>query len=297
MGELKQRYYVTPSSLASYFGCGFNSPEEQYAIDKGDIAADFDDDSKLRMALGNHLEDAVINYFEKEVFKTPITDRNTELKWGYDDKILYKIDGKITYKGEPAIFENKVSNSQSYRFTDNVGYHIQVQTYMLCEGYNRTILAGLYQGKPIYKIIDINEDMINDIKRVVDFVYSCLNGLGDFEKDYPRDILEKYGVEKIYEPIDNLSEYTIDYLHKLAELNAQKSAIEKEIKELNATHESDFDISEGVYEDDFVKVRVSKWVQKGKLDTESLMLDNPDIDFSKYITGDTVRTKTVVKLK
>lgn len=297
MSEIKQRFYITPSSLASYFGCGFNTPEEQFAIDSGEKAADFDEDSKLRMALGNHLEDAIIQYFENEVFHTPITDRNTELKWGYDEKILYKIDGKLIYKDKPTIFENKVSNSKSYRFTENMGYHIQVQAYMLCEGYEQAILGGLYQGKPIWKLITINNDIVEDIKTVTDFIYNCLNGMADFVEDYPRHILEKYGVEKIYEPIENLSDYTIEYFHKLAELNSKKSDIEKEIKLLKEQHEEDFDVSSGVYEDDKVKVRVSEWLQKGSFDLDRFKLAHPDINTDEFFTEDVVRTKVVVKLK
>lgn len=295
--DFKLRYYVTPSNLASYFGCGFNSPEEQFSIDTGETAATFDDDSIARMSLGNHLEDAVIEYFQNDVFQTPITDRNTELKTGYDGKVKYKIDGMMEYKGEKVIFENKISNSQSYKFTENLGYEIQVQTYMLCEGLNGAILAGLYQGKPIWRFIERNEEMIEDIKVMIDFLIDSLSGVVDFYADFPVDLLEKYGKTKIYEPIDNLSAITIEYLHKLAELNEKKKEIDKEIRDLKKLHENDFEISEGVYEDDVVSLRVSKWYKKGGFDLDKFKNENPYIDISPYFEEDKEMSRTVLKLK
>jgi predicted phage-related endonuclease len=295
--SIKTRYYITPSSLASYFGCGFNSPEEQFKIDSGEIAADFDDDSKLRMELGNHLEDAVIEYFQNIIFKNPITDRNTETKWGYDGKIRYKLDGKTILKDEVVIFENKISNSQSYKFTENKGYHIQVQAYMLCENLNKTILAGLYQGKPIYKIVERDEDLVDDIKTMTDFVVSALNGLVDFYNDYPVDLLEKYSNSKLYEPITDLSDSTIEYLHQLADLNEKKSEIEKEIKDLKNKHENDFEITSGTYEDDYIKVSVSRWTQSGGFDLDEFTLRNPDVDIKPYMKEPSERSKVTIKKK
>jgi GR25 family glycosyltransferase involved in LPS biosynthesis len=171
------------------------------------------------MELGNHLEDAVIEYFQNVILKEPITDRNTETKWGYDEKIRYKLDGKTKIKGEPVIFENKISNSQSYKFTENKGYHIQVQAYMLCENLNKTILAGLYQGKPIYKVIDRDEELIQDIKKMTDFVVSALNGLVDFYNDYPVDLLEKYSNSKLYKKINCLNHWSFLYFFQPNQLN------------------------------------------------------------------------------
>jgi hypothetical protein len=297
MEQAKTRYYITPSSLASYFGCGFNSPEDQFKIDSGEVPAEFDEDSRLRMELGNHLEDAVIEYFQNAILKAPITDRNTETKWGYDGKIRYKLDGKTVLKGEEVIFENKISNSQSYKFTENKGYHIQVQAYMLCEDLNKTILAGLYQGKPIYKIVERDEELVEDIKTMTDFVVSALHGLVDFYDDFPVDLLEKYSNSQLLEPITDLSEGTVEYLHQLAELNEKKSEIEKEIKELKKQHEHDFEISAGVYEDDVVKVTVSRWIQKGGFDLDEFQLRNPDFETKPYMKPDTERSKVVIKRK
>lgn len=297
MSELKTRYYITPSSLASYFGCGFNSPEDQFLIDSGEIAAEFDDESKLRMALGNILEDPVIDYFQDVVFKLPITDRNTDTKWGFGGKIRYKIDGIMHQEDKKVIFENKISNSKSYKFTENKGYHIQVQSYMLCEGLDEAILAGLYQGKPIWKRIPRDEELINDIKEMTDFVVNALTGLVDFYTDFPVHLIEKHGYQKIYEPITDLSEGTKEYLHELAKLNAKKSEVEKEIKNLKMRHENDFDISSGTYEDDVVKLTISSWKQKGSLDVDLLRESHPEIDLDKYYGPESERSRVIVKLK
>lgn len=295
--DFKLRYYITPSNLASYFGCGFNSPEEQFAIDTGEVPVVFDDDSIERMELGNYLEDPAIEFFQNQIFKTPITDRNTELKTGYDGKIKYKIDGMMDFKGERVIFENKISNAKSYKFTENLGYIIQIHAYMLCEGVNGAILAGLYQGRPIWKYIPRDEELIEDLKTMVDFLYNSLSGVVDFYEDFPVDLLEKYGKTKIYEPIENLSRITVEYLHELAKLNDDKKDLDKKIRDFKKAHENDFDISEGFYEDDVVSLRVSKWQKKGGFNVDKFANDNPHIDLLGYYDDDTEMSRTVLKLK
>lgn len=296
MNELKQRYYIAPSSLSSYFGVGFNTPEEQFKIDSGQMPTDFDDDAIKRMALGNHLEDAVTNYFQDIVFKMPITDRNTELKVGYDGKIKYKIDG-IIHLDEPAIFENKISNSKSYKFTEHLGYHLQCQAYMLCEGLNKAVLAGLYQGKPIYTIIQRDEEIIEDIKTMTNFVVDALTGMVDFYEEFPSELLDKYGEEKIYEPIDNLSSITVQYLHKLAQLEADKKDIEKEIKDLKTMHEQDLDITEGIYEDDVISYKVTYYTRRGDIDFDKFKEENPYLDLERYREPRIKAVKKTLKLK
>lgn len=294
MSEAKIRYYVAPSALSSYFGVGFNTPEEQFRLDTGVDVNDFDEDARRRMALGNHLEDAAINYFQDEIFKVPIVNRNEEVKWGYDGKIRYIIDGIIKLPDGDRIFENKISNAVSGRFTDNKGYHLQVQTYMMCEDLDGAVLAGLYQGKPIYTMIERDEDMINDIKRMTDFVVLALQGMVDFYEEFPVDILEKYSVQKIYEPITDLSSITIDYLHTLGRLQAEAKEIDKQIKDLNRAHENDFEITEGTYEDDVVHVSVNAYERKGGFDLDRFKEDNPYLDIEQYMKPNIpIRTRRI----
>lgn len=293
----KVRYYVTPSSLGSYFGVGFNSPEEQFLIDTGEVKVEFDDEAIRRMELGNHLEDATVEYFQNVILKTPITDRNEEVKFSDDGKVKYQIDGRLELEGVPAIFENKISNAHSGRFTDNLGYVIQLQTYMMYEGVDKGVLGGIYQGRPIFKIYDKDEELQADIRTMIDFIYNALQGMVDFYEDYPVDILDKYGEEKIYEPIESLSSTTIDYLKKLGELQAERSRINKEIRELEALHENDFEITEGVYDDDEILVRVGKYKRRGSFDVDLFKEKNPYIDLTDYYKPDTEYTRKTIKLK
>lgn len=292
----KIRIHVTPSSLGSYFGVGFLSPEEQYKIDIGDEVQEFDDESMLRMELGNHLEDAAINYFQDVIFKVPITDRNTEVKVTEDDKVRYKLDGIIHFD-EPAVFENKISNAVSGKFTDNMGYIIQLQTYMMYEGLNKGVLAGLYQGKPIYKIFDKDEELQADIAEMIDFIDNALSGFVDFYDDYPVHLLDKYGKVKLYEPITNLSSITINYLHELAELKHEESIIKNKIRALERAHENDFEIEAGVYEDDRVIVRVSQVNRSGGFDIDLFKELNPYMDLSSYMKPDYSYTMKRIKIK
>lgn len=291
------RTTVSPSSLGSYFGVGFNTPEEQFLIDTGEVINEFDEDAILRMELGNILEDSATDFFEKMIFKTPITDRNTEVKTDSEGKIRYKLDGKMMWRGKPAIYENKISNSAGVKFTENLGYHIQLQTYMMLEGCEYGILAGLYQGKPIYKVFEKDEALQADIKIMIDFIHSALNGLVDFYDDFPVDILAKYGKEVIYEPITNLSAITVEYLHKLAELNDAKKKIEKEIKELEFLHSGDVGIEAGTYQDDKIILTVSDVKRNGSFDVDAFRAAHPFLDLSPYYKPDSYYKMRKIKLK
>lgn len=295
--SIKTRYYITPSSLGSYFGVGFNSPEEQFLIDSGQEPNDFDEDAIRRMELGNHLEEGATNFFQDVIFKVPITDRNSEVKWGYDGKIKYAIDGMMELEGVKTVFENKISNSQSGRFTDNMTYLIQIHAYMLVEDVQQGVLAGIYQGRPIYKVIQRDEELIKDIKVMIEFVVNALNGLVDFYEEFPVDILDRYSINKLYEPIEDLSSITVNYLHELARLSEERKAIDKKIKELNAMHENDYEVSEGVYDDDVINLRVSKYERRGGFDVDLFKEDNPYLDLERYYKPNRTFTRRVLKLK
>ena len=292
MKDLKVRYYVTPSSIGSYFGVGFNSPEEQFEIDSAQEESTFDADSLDRMELGKILEDSALNYFEYKL-GIKITDRNEEIKWGLDDKVKYAIDGKTEFMGKKMIVENKISNSNSYIFTENVGYHFQCQSYMLVEDAEAVLLCGLYQGRPIYTIVERDEEMIKDIKEMIDFVVNCLMGFDDFT-NFPEHLLEKYSNKTLLEPIEDMSDRAIEYFHKLAELKAEEKDINDRIKALQALYEDVRMPEAGTYEDDFIKLRVSQGVRRGGIDINALRLDFPEIDYEKYRKSDS--TYNIVKV-
>ena len=61
----KERFNIIANSLSSYFGCGFNTIDEQLDIDLGLIAKEFDQEAQERMDLGNCMEEGCLNFFEK----------------------------------------------------------------------------------------------------------------------------------------------------------------------------------------------------------------------------------------
>jgi hypothetical protein len=274
--------YTNPSSLGSYFGVGFNTPQEQFGIDLGELEKEFDEQAQDRMLLGNVLEDASLNYFEQKL-GIIIDNRNVEKINLYGGKIVGKVDGSCTLNGIPTVVENKISNSDSYRFTDNLGYHIQCQAYMIDNVYQQALLCGLYQGKPIYKIIPRNEEMIKDIKEMVDFVVECLLGFSDFEKDFPHHLYEKYSHKKSLKTLDELDERQNMLIEKLSKLKKQANEfkeIEKEIEEIEDELKSDFE--EGIIDRPTFKLILQTQSRSGGLDQDALMLDYPEIDFTRY---------------
>lgn len=276
----KIRDYVRPSSLASYFGCGFNDPDTQFKIDTGQIEESFDDDSKWRMEMGSVLEDASLNLLEKKL-NVVITNRNAEMLYSKDGAIKGIIDGECVLNGIPTIVENKVSNAKSYCFVDKKGYHIQCQAYMLMTGKSQCILGGLYQGELVYKIINRDEDLIKDIQEMANFVTSAMMGLVDFNEDYPTHLMEKWGDLKAPPlVIENVSDEAKEAFNRIASINNEMSNLKKEKDELTQLVLESFD--NGVYQDNTCKVSIYETTREGGIDFNALSFDHPEIDYSKY---------------
>ncbi len=280
----KIRNYITPSSLGSYFGVGFLSPEEQIEIDLGNKEQYFDEEAQARLMLGRNLEDAALNYFE-EALGIIITERNDQLINFYDNKMKGKIDGMTIFNDVETVVENKISNARSYKFTENLGYHFQVQSYMLATGKKQALLCGLYQGKPIYKVIPRNEEMIEDIKTMVDFVYDMLMGFETWE-NFPYNLVEKYSGKTILEDIKNISEGEIDTISELAELKEERSSLDKEIRAIESQLKEKWNT--GKYENDNIKLTISEVRKRGSIDIDRLSIDHPEIKYSNYIKDDIV---------
>lgn len=280
----KIRNYITPSSLGSYFGVGFLSPEEQIEIDLGNKEQYFDEEAQARLMLGRNLEDAALNYFE-EALGIIITERNDQLINFYDNKMKGKIDGMTIFNDVETVVENKISNARSYKFTENLGYHFQVQSYMLATGKKQALLCGLYQGKPIYKVIPRNEEMITDIKTMVDFVYDMLMGFETWE-NFPYNLVEKYSGKTILEDIKNISEGEIDTISELAELKEERSSLDKEIRAIESQLKEKWNT--GKYENDNIKLTISEVRKRGSIDIDRLSIDHPEIKYSNYIKDDIV---------
>lgn len=291
---IKHRDYTTPSSLGSYFGVGFNDPHTQLQIDLGLEDDNFDDDAEARMLLGNVLEDSVLNYFE-QAMGLIIDERNDELREFYDGKIKGKVDGMTTIDGVRTVVECKVSNAQSYKFTENAGYLFQVQAYMLATDTTQAMLCGLYQGKPIYKIIHRDEDIINDIKEMTDYIVDVLIGLDDFD-NYPQHLFEKYSKVKMLEPLDNVSLVDVEHFSILTDLKAQKKVIEDDIKMIENTLKEKFDT--GIWENSVYKVTLSESSRVGGIDLDRLSIEHPEIDYSAYMKpSSTFKTMRITKKK
>jgi len=287
----KQRDYLRASSLGSYLGVGFNSPEEQLKIDLGQVEESFDEAAQDRMSLGREFEDAALNYFEKK-FGTTITNRNIETIPLYGSKLVGKVDGMTIIDGERTVVENKISNSQSYKFTDNLGYILQCQAYMMGTETDQALLCGIYQGKPIYKIIKRDEDMIKDIREIVEFIHSVMLGLDTFD-NYPTHLLAKYSKTKLLEPLTSVTDYDRATFENLATIRAQIKVLEDQKREIEELIKNKYDT--GIYADDNIEVKISEYSKAGGVDVDALNLDYPQIDLSKYnkppITYRTITTK------
>lgn len=273
----KKRDYVRPSSLGSYFGVGYNDPWTQIKIDMGEIEEDFDDVAQERLDQGIYFEDASLDFFENK-FKINILNRNDQVYDFYDGKIRGKIDGMTWLNGEETVVENKISNSNSERFIDKMGYVIQVHCYMLATNTEQALLCGFQNGKPLYRIIRRNEDMITDIKNMTDFIVGYMKGEKTWEQ-YPLDIMAKYTQKLMLPKIDTLDNE--DALLRLDQLRKQKSGIEREIDEIMDSITTKYDA--GIYERDGLKVIITPVEGRVSYDWATMSLDHPEIDMTKYM--------------
>lgn len=94
-----------------------------------------------------------------------------------------------------------------------------------------------------------------------------------------------------------MSERTLEYFYKLSDLEAEKKEIEERIKALKALYEDVRMPSAGIYEDDFIKLRVTNVKKKGTFNVDALKLDYPEIDLTKYYNPDVEYTYASVKKK
>lgn len=289
----KIRTYVNPSSLGSYFGVGFNTPEEQVNIDMGIVEPIFDEASKARMMLGNDLEDATLNYFE-HLLGIKITERNDKMLWFYDNKIKGKVDGMTTYKGIRTVVENKISNSTQGVFTDNLGYKIQVHCYMLATGTTQALLCGLYKGKPIFKLIQRDEDLINDIKHMTDYLVDVFLGFETLD-NYPYDIVDKYTNDTSVEPLEDLTDENMATLKRLASLKTRAKEIKTDIDEIESTIKDTWKYG-SVDNEDF-KFTFSENISKGRFDSVAFNMAYPEIDLDKFKKEDKVGKKILLKVR
>jgi len=290
----KERFAVAASSLGSYFGCGFNDPIKQLMIDMGEIEDEPDEEALARMELGNILEDASLNVLEYRL-KIKITNRNVGVEDALDGKLRIKLDGETVLDGEDTVVENKISNSSSGVFTNNKGYEFQCQAYLLHRGWNQALLGGLFHGKPIWKVIRRNEDMIQDITTMVEAVYGILNGILSKE-DFPWDLVQKYSnkiiVEQydIFDPIEDS-----EYLERLTQLTSELKVLDDEKDTIVDYFKNKYKAL--AYTDDKYSLSVSSYQRAGSLDTLALEMEHPEIDLTKYQKAGSIVTTVRAKQK
>ena len=228
----KERFNIIASSLSSYFGCGFNTIDEQLDLDLGLIAKEFDQEAQERMDLGNCMEEGCLNFFEKKL-GIIIDERNTEYKYAVDGLLKCKRDGRTFIDGVETGVENKYSNSQSEVFTESFGYELQCQAYMMAWGLDQWLLCGMQNGKPKFKLIKANKELQKDIAELVIAVSGILMGVVPRE-NYPWEIVEKYSKQNALKDIssEDMEEYDKDLLHRLGELKQEIAIRKKEADEL-----------------------------------------------------------------
>lgn len=277
---MKERFDVIASSLSSYFGVGFNTIQEQLDYDLGNEEKVVDEEAQDRMDLGNAMEDGCLNYFEKKM-GILIDERNSEYKYACEGKLKCKRDGRTFLDGVETGVENKYSNSSSECFTDSIGYELQCQAYMMAWGLDQWILCGMWQGKPMYKLIKKNEEIQKDIETIVDAVVEIMMGLREID-DYPWDVVEKYSKQKQLKVLsdDDLEEYDKELLNSVGKLKAQKKIIEDKLKELEDYAKTHYEDSK--WEDADFKYTISTSSGRSTFDKATFSIENPTIDIMKY---------------
>ena len=277
---MKERFDIIASSLSSYFGVGFNTIEEQLDIDLGKTIKEVDDDAQDRMDLGNAMEDGCLNYFEKKL-NISIDERNSEYKYAVNGLLKCKRDGRTFIDGVETGVENKYSNSKSKCFTDDFGYELQCQAYMMAWGLDQWLLCGMWQGQPKMKLIKKNEELQKDIEEVVTRVASILMGISSME-DYPWEVINKYSNVNSLKSLNDgdIEDYDRELLHRIGELKEEIKLKETECKELEEYAKNNY--ADSRWQDEDYKYVISTGTRKGDIDKDKLSIEHPDINLEDY---------------
>ena len=277
---MREKFYVIASSLSSYMGCGFNTIEEQLDIDLGKTIKEVDPEAQDRMDLGNAMENGCLDYFEKKL-NIAIDERNSEYKYAVNGLLKCKRDGRTFIDGVETGVENKYSNAKGKCFTEDFGYELQCQAYMMAWNLDQWLLCGMWQGQPRMKLIKANKELQKDIEDLVTIVSSILMGISSIE-DYPWDIVEKYSkVNKTKALTDeDIEDYDKELLHRIGELKDEIKVRETECKELEEYAKTHY--ADSRYQDEDYKYTISSGERKGGFDEDKLSIEHPEIDLSQY---------------
>ena len=292
---MKERFDIIASSLSSYFGVGFNTIEEQLDIDLGKTIKEVDEDAQDRMDLGIAMEEGCLNYFEKKL-NISIDERNSEYKYAVNGLLKCKRDGRTFIDGVETGVENKYSNSKTKCFTDDFGYELQCQAYMMAWGLDQWLLCGMWQGQPKMKLIKKNEELQKDIEEVVTSVASILMGLNTIE-DYPWEIINKYSKVNALKTLNDgdIEEYDKELLHRLGELKQENKIRENECKEQEDYDKSHY--AETRYQDKDYKYVITTGTRKGDIDKDKFSIEHPEINIEEYRKPSTTYSQIRVTTK
>jgi predicted phage-related endonuclease len=117
-------------------------------------------------------------------------------------------------------------------------------------------------------------------------------GLETFD-NYPTHLLAKYSKTKLLEPLTSVTAYDRATFENLATIRAQIKVLEDQKREIEELIKNKYDT--GIYADDNIEVKISEYSKAGGIDVDTLNLDYPQIDLTKYtkppITYRTITTK------
>lgn len=277
---MKERFDIIASSLGNYFGVGFNTIEEQLDIDLGKTIKEVDEDAQDRMDLGIAMEEGCLNYFEKKL-NIVIDERNSEYKYAVNNLLKCKRDGRTFIDGVETGVENKYSNSKTKCFTDDFGYELQCQAYMMAWGLDQWLLCGMWQGQPKMKLIKKNEELQKDIEEVVTSVSSILMGISSIE-EYPWEIVEKYSKVNRLKSLsdDDIENYDKELFHRMGELKDEIKTANMELSELEEYAKIHY--TDSRYQDEDYKYVISTGSRKGDIDKDKLSIEHPEINIEDY---------------
>ena len=193
-----------------------------------------------------------------------------------------KRDGRTFIDGEEVGVENKYSNSQSKNFIDDIGYQIQCQAYMETWGLNKWVLCGMWQGKPQWRVINRNDELLKDMEEIIEAVYEILTGLRD-RKDYPWHIVEKYSKQKELIHVDpsTLEDYDKRLFKTLGTIKEQIKTLTDKKDELEDYIKDNYEDCK--YSDENVSLTVSSCSGRKNFDKNTFSIENPTIDVEKYM--------------
>ena len=275
MGE---RITIRASALTNYFGVGFVEPLQQLAYDLGKEEEVFTEEAKKRMMLGSMLEDSTLDFFEK-FLDIIITERNTAVYTAFDGRVRCKFDGMTIYNGEETVVECKISNDGASPFTHSKRYLMQLQTYMESKNVQQALILGLLEGRPVWRLVKRDEEVIADIKEMVDIVTSILYGIAT-EDDFPMYLVEKYSGAIVSEEKQDFDMADYALLSELKYHKQEAKNHDARAEEITSYFKDKY--NNVSYDDGLVKMSIASQKGRASFDKVAFNMAYPDIDLEQF---------------